>query len=116
MIQKPPHFAPEYAEAFQDLGVVDSYRYRPPYPTEVFAILAGLVRPTPRRVLDVGCGTGNIARRLVTQVERVDAVDFSRPMIEYGKRLPSGDHAGLRWLYGRIEEVALDPPYVLVTA
>lgn len=65
---------------------------------------------------DIGCGTGNIARRLVTGVDRLDAVDVSRPMIEHGKRLPQGDHPRLRWLHGRAEDVALDPPYALVTA
>jgi SAM-dependent methyltransferase len=96
--------------------VADAYRYRPPYPPEVFAILAELVSGEPCRVLDVGCGTGNIARHLVDRVARIDAVDFSRPMIEHGKRLPNGDNPGLRWLHGRMEEVALDPPYALVTA
>jgi len=37
-------------------------------------------------------------------------------MIETGKRLPNGDHPRLRWLYGAVEDVALDPPYGLVTA
>jgi SAM-dependent methyltransferase len=116
VIQKPPRFAATHAEAFTDLSVGDAYRYRPPYPPEVFAILAGLISGEPRRVLDVGCGTGNIARHLVSRVKRIDAVDFSRPMIEHGKRLANGDHAGLRWLHGRIEDVELAPPYGLVTA
>ena len=37
-------------------------------------------------------------------------------MIEEGERLPDGDHPGLRWLHGPVEEAALDPPYALVTA
>ena len=37
-------------------------------------------------------------------------------MIEIGKRLPNGDQPRLRWIYGAVEEVALDPPYALVTA
>ena len=47
MIQKPPRFASAHAEAFQDAGVVDAYRYRLPYPTEVFDILAELVSGEP---------------------------------------------------------------------
>ncbi len=116
MVQKPKQFAPAYAEPFQDRGVVEAYRHRPPYPAEVFDILVGLIDGQQRPVLDAGCGTGNIARHLVARVERVDAVDFSRQMIEYGKRLPNGDHPRLRWLHGRLEDVALDPPYALVTA
>jgi trans-aconitate methyltransferase len=116
MIHKPTQFAPEYAEPFQDVSVVAAYRYRPPYPDAVFSILAGLITGTPRRVLDVGCGTGNIARNLVGFVEHLDAVDFSQPMITYGRQLPNGDHPALRWLCGRVEDIALDPPYALVTA
>ncbi len=119
MLHKPKHWSSEYAEAFQDRSVVGAYRHRPPYPPEVFTILTGLINgepESPRSVLDVGCGTGYIARYLVDRVERLDAVDCSWPMIEQGKRLPNGDHPQLRWLYGRIEDVMLAPPYALVTA
>ncbi len=116
MIQKPARFAVAHAEPFKDRSVVAAYRHRPPYPAEVFAILLQLIPAAPQRVLDVGCGTGDLARPLITRVGRVDAVDFSPEMLEHGKRLPDGDHPGLRWLEGRIEDVALDPPYGLVTA
>ena len=116
MIRKPAQYGPANAEPFKDRGVVEAYRHRPPYPAEVFEILAGLITGAPRRILDVGCGTGDLARRLVARVARLDAVDFSREMLERGKRLPGGDHPGLCWLHGRVEEVALEPPYALVTA
>jgi trans-aconitate methyltransferase len=89
---------------------------RLPYPPEVFDILADLITDEPRAVLDVGAGTGDIARGLVRRGERVDAVDFSPAMIAKGKTLPDGDHPRLRWIYGAVETVALDPPYALVTA
>lgn len=116
MLHKPPQYASKYAEPFQDNSVVAAYGYRPPYPEAIFTVLAGLLTGSPRHVLDVGCGTGNIARELVAYVDQVDAVDFSWPMIAAGKQLPNGNHRRLRWLYGRIEEVELDPPYGLVTA
>lgn len=116
MIQKPDYYAVQQAETFKEKTVAKSYRLRPLYPAATFDILAGLVRDEPRHVLDVGSGTGNVARNLVELVERIDAVDFSQAMIEQGKQLPNGDHPRLHWLYGRVEDVALDPPYALVTA
>src|SRR5260370_38172448 len=116
MQSKPERFGTEYADAFEDQRVVDLYRYRPPYPTEVFDILAALIADEPRSVLDAGAGSGDIARRLVGFVERVDAVDFSQNMIQNGKPLPNGDHPHLHWIYGKAEEVPLAPPSALITA
>ena len=116
MFQKPDYFALEHAEVFKHHSIAEAYQHRPPYPTEVFDILEGLIAEGPRRVLDVGSGTGNIARNLIERVENIDAVDFSQEMIERGKYLPNGNHPHLRWLYGRVEEVELAPPYALVTA
>lgn len=119
MIQKPKHYARKHAEVFKDISVAESYHYRPPYPPEVFDLLiklAGQGTSGLRRVLDVGCGIGYIARPLVERGERVDAVDFSQHMIEIGVGLPNGKHPHIRWLHGAIEEVKLDPPYALVTA
>jgi SAM-dependent methyltransferase len=116
MISKPKHFGPEYALRFKDRSVADAYHLRVPYPVEVFGILSGLIVDKSPTVLDVGCGTGNIARRLVGVFKRVDAVDFSLPMIEKGRLLPEGDHPNLNWINGRVEEVPLSPPYALITA
>jgi SAM-dependent methyltransferase len=116
MLPKPSCFGEQYASAFQETGVAAAYQHRPPYPDAVFPILAGLGTDTPRRVLDVGCGTGFIARRLVELVDHVDALDVSQAMIEAGKRLPNGDHGRLRWILGRAEDAPLAPPYALITA
>ena len=116
MQPKPENFASYYAEAFKNQQVVDAYRYRPPYPQEVFTILASLIVDQPKAVLDVGSGSGDIARPLVELVERIDAVDFSQSMIERGKQLPNGSNPQLHWIYGKVEEVPLTPPYALITA
>jgi ubiquinone/menaquinone biosynthesis C-methylase UbiE len=117
MEPKPAHLGPEYGAQFKDTSIVNAYQYRPPYPAGVLSILIELITDQPRVVLDVGCGTGDLARRLVaTDVERVDAVDFSQAMIAKGKTLPGGDHPRLNWMYGRMEEVELQPPYALITA
>lgn len=116
MLPKPEHLGPEYGSQFQDQSVVAAYRFRPPYPDEVFRTLAGLITDETRIVLDAGCGDGAVARHLVEQVERLDAVDLSRAMIEQGKRLPIGDHPRLRWICAPMEDAPLDPPYALITA
>lgn len=115
MQPKPDFYGPQFASAFQDPSVAEAYQYRPTYPAEVFDILASLIVDSPRHVLDAGCGTGALARYLVERVDRVDAVDVSREMIERGKRLPHGDHPHLNWIVGQIEDVPLHPPYALIT-
>ncbi len=64
MQSKPERFGTAYAEAFKDQRVVDFYRYRPPYPAEVFDILVALISDEPRSVLDVGAGSGRCGRLL----------------------------------------------------
>jgi SAM-dependent methyltransferase len=116
VIPKPAHLGPAYAAQFQDASVVAAYHLRPPYPAEVFAILADLLPPDCGAVLDAGCGTGEIARLLIERVARIDAVDLSPAMIAQGRQLPGGGHPRLRWICGPIEDAPLDPPYGLVTA
>lgn len=116
MEPKPRHLQADYAAQFQDTSIVAAYHHRPPYPDKVFDILVGLLPATGRAVLDAGCGTGDIARPLAPRVERLDAVDWSRPMIERGRELPNGDHPCLTWIEGRVEEAPLRPPYGLITA
>ncbi len=115
MRPKPAHLRPEYAAQFQDAAIVAAYHTRPPYPAEVFDRLRSLL-VAPAVGLDVGCGTGDIARRLAPLVERVDAVDVSERMIATGQRLPGGDAPNLRWLLGALEEAPLSPPYGLIVA
>ena len=110
MEPKPSFLGPRYASAFEDPAVVASYHTRPPYPEEVFSLLAGLLAGRPGPVLDLGCGTGIIARRLVEHAERVDALDVAPAMLAEGKRLPNGDHPGLRWILGRAEDAPLGGP------
>lgn len=119
MEAKPSFLGPRYGSVFEDRTVVASYHTRPPYPDEVFAILKDLLEERPGATLDLGCGTGIVARYLVGLdglAERVDALDVSRAMLDEARRLPNGDHPGLRWLHGRAEDAPLDPPYSLVTA
>jgi trans-aconitate methyltransferase len=113
---RPWHVAREYAEQFQDQSVVNAYHLRPYYPEETFSLLAGLCDPYCLHVLDIGCGTGEVARRIAPRVALVDAVDLSSAMLAKGKGLPGGEASNLSWIEGEIETVALTPPYGLITA
>ena len=113
---RPKFLGEIYARAFLSPRVAQAYQHRPPYAAEVFNFLGRLLTTPPNRVLDLGCGTGFVARYLVPHVAQVDAVDVSEAMIARGVRLPNGDHPRLRWMVGSAETVRLHPPYNLVTA
>jgi trans-aconitate methyltransferase len=117
MNKKQPEFLNEQvASAFREESVVHAYQYRPEYPEETFEFLANLAPEDEKRILDVGCGTGFVARQLVSLVERVDAIDISSQMIAVGKSLPHGNHPNLHWHIGKAEETFPQPPYGLITA
>ena len=113
---RPLQYQEAYAARFKQRSLAETYERRPPYPDETYGILLGLPGASSGRVLDVGCGTGRIARSLVGHVAGVDAVDSSGEMIRVGRSLDKGDHPDLRWILGRVEEVELNPGYSLVTA
>jgi SAM-dependent methyltransferase len=100
---------------FSDREVARLYRHRAPYPDEVLTTLRRLL-VAPRTILDVGAGTGALARRMASFSERVDAVDPSAAMIAEGRALPGGDEPKLKWILGSAEDVPLSPPYGLITA
>jgi trans-aconitate methyltransferase len=107
---------PDLAASFQHPGVAKAYAHRPPYPAEVFGVLAGLISEQPGTVLDLGAGEGALARPLAGLVDRVDAVDISAAMVAAGRRRPGGDQPNLHWIVGAAETAPLGGPYALVTA
>ena len=118
MPQQPQQFSATHASIFQDASVVDAYPYRPPYPAATFAVLAGLIDRgvTPCRILDAGCGTGQMTASLLPYADHIDAVDISAAMIEAGQQMPYGADPKLTWIVGGIEQVVLQPPYALIVA
>ena len=116
MQAKPKHLATKYAEQFKDKSIVDAYHNRPAYADELFPFLAEMTQGEPKRVLDVGCGLGNIARPLALHVAQVDAVDFSKQMITQSRQLQYGDAPNLNWICSPIETAPVSPPYGLITA
>jgi SAM-dependent methyltransferase len=115
-LPKPSHLSPEYASQFQDPAVARAYLHRPPYPNDLFPRLAELIRHTPRKVLDLGTGTGSVARELADLVDQIDAVDFSQPLLEIARSLPNGNRPNIRWIHAAAEDAPLNPPYSLATA
>lgn len=79
---------------FYDLDLVQRLTYRPVHD----AVLRGLRETDPRRVLDVGCGTGLFAARLRRELPgaRVVGVDYSRGMVRQARRRD----AGVGWIQG----------------
>jgi SAM-dependent methyltransferase len=111
---KPRGWSQRYGAVFAEQAVVDHYHLRPPYPAEAVDVLSDLAAGGP--VLDLGCGIGELARRLAPRVERVDAVDVSQSMVEAGRALPGGAAPNLAWYVEPVEEVVLDGPYALALA
>lgn len=85
-------------------------RYRPGYPAEVFdRIRAAFHLDGTGRLLDLGCGTGEVALRLHADVEEVVGVDPSPEMITEAQRQSA--HRGatnVRWLCMPAEDIAAD--------
>lgn len=113
---KPRHLAAEYALQFRDAEVAAAYRHRPPYPSETFAIVEPLLGPRPRRVLELGAGTGDFTVGLAARVDSLVAVEPSRPMLERGRRRTGADGAHVEWLPVAAEDHAFDGPYSAVVA
>jgi ubiquinone/menaquinone biosynthesis C-methylase UbiE len=77
-------------------------RFRPDYPEEVINLLCnnfGLGRKS--RVLDLGCGTGQIALQLAPFVSEVIAVDPQEEMLQEGKAISSANgRTNIKWILG----------------
>jgi len=88
-------------------------RYRPPYPAEVFDYLGrGFQLAAGSPVLDLGCGTGQLALPLSRAGCRVWAVDPDPAMIAEAERAQAtGGYGTVRWITGRAEDLrAADLP------
>jgi SAM-dependent methyltransferase len=96
--------------------MAENYRFRPPYPAEVYDVLRELMRGHPRVILDAGCGAGKITLELIDEIDRADAVDPSDAMLRVARSLPGADNPKIRWTHSSIEDAPLDPPYGLIVA
>lgn len=92
-------------------------QYRPGYPPEFFAEVAKTFPAmSERTVLDLGCGTGQIALPLARLAHRVFAVDPEEDMLGAGKALADAQGAAnIEWVQGdsfHLDELGLPPLYI----
>lgn len=116
MTPKAAHLGPAYAAQFRDESVARAYRTRPPYPGELFDRLERLMPAGPRSVLDLGCGTGDIALGLVERADRIDALDTSSAMLRVARARRRSPDARVRWLECPAEAFRPDACYSLIVA
>jgi SAM-dependent methyltransferase len=86
----------------------DYARHRAGFPEAFFERLVreGVVRPG-LRAMDVGTGTGTIARGLARRGCQVTAVDPATPLLEAGQRLAAEEGLSVEWREGKAEDTGL---------
>jgi ubiquinone/menaquinone biosynthesis C-methylase UbiE len=114
--------AAAYAAAFpRETSAWYYARYRPAYPDIVIDRLLDGPWFTPGSlIVDIGCGTGQLAMPLAARGARVIAIDSSRDMLEEGRaRASSSPEASrIQWIHGQGEDitrlVGIDEPIDLI--
>lgn len=66
----------------------------------------------PISILEIGAGTGLVARAMAEAGHDVTAIDPALAMLEIGKRSPFGDR--IRWLMGTAQEFAVNERFDLI--
>jgi SAM-dependent methyltransferase len=82
----------------------------PPTPDEDFYV--ALAGADPRRILDIGCGTGRLACRLAAGGHHVTGVDPAPGMLNVARARPDGE--GVRWIHARGQDVGLPDRFDLI--
>jgi SAM-dependent methyltransferase len=91
-------------------------RFRPPYPSVLLDDLRARVPiDATSRVVDLACGTGQIAFALAEHVDKIWAVDQEPEFIEFGKRKAQRlDITNINWVAATAEDVPLEGAFELV--
>ena len=100
---------------FQDEAVVQAYRRRTDYPAALYARFVELTSERGR-LLDLGCGPGQFARRLAPHFAEVMAVDPSSAMLKLARSLDGGSCENIRWIATTAEAAPFDRPFDLIVA
>jgi SAM-dependent methyltransferase len=88
----------------------DYSAYRPGYPEEFYELLAKLGVGVPgQRILDLGTGTGALARAFAARGAVVTGVDIAADQVREAQRLASESGLSIRFLVSRVEDLDLPP-------
>jgi len=79
-------------------------------------LAAWLPETTPAYILDAGCGTGLLTRKLVSTypTSRIDAVDISRAMLHQAQSIIH--HDPIQWIQHSISTFTSEQPYDLIAS
>ncbi|MEK5507083.1 class I SAM-dependent methyltransferase [Paenibacillus sp. FSL H7-0442] len=85
-------------------------RYRPPYPSSLIRFLVNKFSLNGEgRLLDLGCGTGQLSLRFSDWFEEIVGVDTESEMLDEANRLSSDKRLdNVKWVQGRAEERVCD--------
>lgn len=100
------------------LTALDYARHRAGFPDAFFDRLAGMSIACPgRSALDLGTGTGTVARGLALRGFDVVGLDRAQPMLEQARQLDKAAGVSVRYIMARAEETGLESAsFDLVTA
>lgn len=88
------------------LTAKDYSKYRAGYPDELYKRIKKYgVGIKGQSILDIGTGTGYLARVFAKQGAQVTGVDISEELIEEAKKLDEKDHVHIRYLNARAEHL-----------
>ncbi len=113
---KPSGLGPEYAGQFDDPSIVAAYDARPPYPASLLDLALEVAGAASARLLDLGCGTGELARRLAQRARAIVAVDRSARMIAAARGAPGGSAPNITWIVGDAEGASIGDTFDLAIA
>lgn len=101
--------------SFETADVAAAYVHRPDYADGIYRKLVD-ISPRHTKLLDLGCGTGKVARRLAGQFQSVTGIDPSAEMLRVAAMQPSSGR-NITWIHGLAETASFDGgPFDLIVA